>query len=182
MCRNSTIQGYSVSFDCPFGLTPVWFYGTRKNQRLKGRGQGWEVSFIYQSHHFLRLHTISPSFNAFNVTNANCGLWDTALYTRDREMTNTLPTLKGPGSRAQAIECNTSYGVTEETQAKCWGDRGGGGGPESALGAPEASSEPKPAGCSGSLQPHVASEHGKRGWSELRIKYTQLYSISCNNL
>lgn len=38
----------------------------------------------------------------------------------------------------QAIEYNTSYGVTEETQAKCWGDRGGGGGAESALGAPKA--------------------------------------------
>ena len=84
MCRNSTILGYSVSSDCPFGLTPVWFYGTRKNQRLKGRSQGWVVSLIYQSLQFLRLHTISPSFNAFNVTNANSGLWDTALYTRDR--------------------------------------------------------------------------------------------------
>ena len=53
---------------------------------------------------------------------------------------------------------------------------------ESALGAPRASSEPEPAGHHGSHEPHVVTEDGKRGWSVLRIKYTQLYSISCNNL
>ena len=92
-----------------------------------------------------------------------------------------MPTLKGPGSRAQAIEYNTSYGVTEEMKLSV-GETELVVGTESALGAPKASSEPKPVGCNGSHKPHVASEHGKCGWAELIIKCTQLYSISCNNL
>ena len=161
----------------------MWFCDTRKNQELKGRSQGLEVSLIYQSLQFLRLHTTSPSFNAFNVTNANCGLWDTALYTRDREMTDTLPIL----SRAQVQECRRSsitplMGWQRRRKLSAGGTEVVVGGLSLPLGLPRQTSEPKPAGCSGSHQPHVASEHGKCGWSELRIKYTQLYSISCNNV